>query len=58
MVVLELEEGVILAMYCLMNVFFLEISLLQAILPLAIGSVYGILYFVSLRTLLRYDKLG
>jgi len=56
MVVLGLTEGVLLSIYCLINVFFLEISLLQAMLPLAIGSVYGVLYFFALQKLLRSDK--
>lgn len=55
MVILGLVEGVILAIYCLINVLFLEISLLQAILPLAVGSVYSFLYFVALLTLLRSE---
>lgn len=55
MVILGLVEGVILVIYCLFNVFFLEISLIQAMLPLAIGSVYGVLYIVSLLALLRLD---
>jgi len=58
MVTLGLIEGVILAMYCLINVFFLDISLLQVILPLIVGSVFGILYFVSLLALFRLDKSG
>jgi hypothetical protein len=56
MVILGLVEGVILAMYCLINVFFLGISLLQAMLPLAVGSIYSVLYFVALLTLLRLDS--
>jgi len=58
MVILGLVEGVILATYCLISVHFLEISLLQAILPLAVGSVYGVLYFVSLLDLLRLNRLN
>jgi hypothetical protein len=53
MVILGLVEGVILAIYCLISVFFFEISLIQAILPLAVGCVYGVLYFVALLALLR-----
>lgn len=50
MMVLGLIEGVILAVYCLINILFLDISLLQAILPLAIGGIYGILYLVAILT--------
>lgn len=57
MVVLGLIEGVLLSIYCLINVFFFEISLLQAMLPLAIGSIYGILYFFALRNLQRLGTL-
>jgi len=56
MVVLGLLEGVILSLYCLINVFFLEISLLQVMLPLSVGSVYGVFYFIALLFLLRLDK--
>ena len=56
MVILGLVEGVILAMLCLINVFFLEIRWLQAMLPLAVGSVYGVLYFIAMFTLLRLDR--
>ena len=56
MVTLGLVEGVFLAMYSLINVIFLEISLLQVMLPLIVGSVFGILYFVSLLILLRLDR--
>lgn len=56
MVILGLTEGTILAAFCLINVFFLEISLLQAMLPLSVGGVYGILYFVALRKLLRFGR--
>jgi hypothetical protein len=58
MVILGLVEGFILSMYCLINVLFLDISMLQAILPYAIGSVYCILYCFALLTLLRADKVG
>lgn len=50
MMVLGLIEGVTLAVFCLINVLFLEISLLQAILPLAIGGIYSILYLVAILT--------
>ena len=56
MVILGLLEGVILSLYCLMNVFFLEISFLQVMLPLSVGSVYGVFYFIALLFLLRLDK--
>ena len=58
MVILGLIEGSILATYCLINIFFFEISLLQAALPLVVGSVYGILYLVALLRLLRFGKIG
>ena len=56
MVILGLLEGVILSLYCLINVFFLEISLLQVMLSLSVGSVYGVFYFIALLFLLRLDK--
>ena len=56
MVILGLLEGVILSLYCLINVFFLEISLLQVMLPLSVGSVYGVFYFMALLFLLRLDN--
>jgi hypothetical protein len=56
MVILGLLEGVILSLYCLINVFFLEISLLQVMLSLSVGSVYGVFYFIALLLLLRLDK--
>jgi len=58
MVTLGLIEGVILALYCLINVFFLDISLLQVMLPLIVGSVFGVLYMFSLLALFRLDKSG
>ncbi len=58
MVILGLIEGPILATFCLINIFFFEISLLQAVLPLAVGSVYGVLYLVALLRLLRFGKHG
>ena len=58
MVILGLIEAILLAFYCLFNVFFLEISFLQAMLPLAIGIIYGLLYLVALLNLLRTDKLS
>ena len=56
MVILGLLEGVILSLYCLINVFFLEISLLQVMLSLSVGSVYGVFYFIALLCLLPLDK--
>lgn len=56
MVTLGLLEGVILSLYCLINVFFLEISLLQVMLPLSVGSVYGVFYFIAQLFLLRLGK--
>jgi len=56
MVILGLLEGVILSLYCLINVFFLEISLLQVMFSLSVGSVYGVFYFIALLFLLRLDK--
>ncbi|HER23743.1 MAG TPA: hypothetical protein ENO17_01615 [Candidatus Atribacteria bacterium] len=56
MVILGLLEGVILSLYSLINVFFLEISLLQAMFPLSVGSVYGVLYLISLLFLLPLEK--
>ena len=56
MVILGLIEGAILTAFCLINVFFLEVSLLQAILPLAVGSIYSFLYVVALRNLLRFGR--
>jgi hypothetical protein len=58
MVTLGVVEGTVLTAFCLINVFFLGISLLQAALPLAVGSVYGVLSLVALLTLLRLDRHG
>jgi len=58
MVILGLVEGFILAIYCLICMFFFEISLLQAILPLAVGSIYGVLYFIALLALLCLNRLS
>ena len=57
MVILGLTEGILLALYSLVNVFFLGISLLQAMLSLVIGSVFGVLYFGGLLTLSHSNKL-
>ena len=48
MVILGMFEGFTLSFFCLVNVFFLRISLLQVMLPLVVGSVYGVLYFIVL----------
>lgn len=58
MVILGLTEAILLAFYSLFNVFFLEISFLQAMLPLVIGIIYGLLYLLALLNLLRTDKLS
>ena len=56
MVILGLLEGVLLSLYCLINVLFLEISLLQVMLSLSVGSVYGVFYFIALLFLLSLNK--
>ena len=53
MVILGLIEGGILTLFCLVNLSLFGISLLQAMLPLGIGSVYGILYFIAFMKTLR-----
>jgi hypothetical protein len=53
MALLGILEGSILSAYCFTNVFFLEISWLQAILPLSVGSIYSILYVIALLPLSR-----
>lgn len=58
MVILGLIEGMILALFCLINVIFLDMSWLQVMLPLSVGSVFGILYFLSLIALYRLKRLG
>jgi len=50
MMILGLFEGVTLSLFCLVNIYLFEVSFLQAMLPLAIGSIYGILYFIALMT--------
>jgi len=50
MVALGLFEGITLSFFCLINIYLFEVSFLQAMLPLSIGSVYGILYFIALMT--------
>lgn len=56
MVILGLVEGVVLSMFCVISIFFLDISLLQAILPLLVGSLFGVLYFVSLLALMSLGR--
>jgi len=51
MAILGLIEGVVLSTFCLISIFFLDISLLQAILPLSVGSLFGVLYLVPLLAL-------
>ena len=55
MTILGLVEGITLCIFCLINVKFLGISFLQAILPLAIGSVYGGLYLIAISTLMKIN---
>jgi len=54
--VLGVIEGTILTAYCLINVFFLDITLLQAMLPLAVASIFGSLYVVALVRLPRLSR--
>jgi hypothetical protein len=56
MTILGLIEGGSLSVFCLINISFLEITWLQASLPLAIGSIFGSLYFVSLLKM-KYDLI-
>ena len=57
MMVLGLIEGIALTVFCLINVLFLGISLLQALLPLGIGSICGILYLIAILTLKNIKRL-
>jgi len=57
MVILGLVEGMTLSLFCLINVIFLDMSWLQVMLPFSVGSVFGILYFVSLIALVRLKRL-
>jgi hypothetical protein len=57
MVILGFIEGIFLALFCLINVIFLEMNWLQVMLPLFVGSIFGILYFVSLIALNRLNRL-
>lgn len=57
MVILGLIEGMILTLFCLINVLFLDMSWLQVMLPLSVGSVFGILYCISLIALVRLKRL-
>ena len=58
MVILGLIEGSILTLFCLINIFFLDISLMQAGMPLTVGSVFGVLYLISVISLMRNVKHG
>jgi hypothetical protein len=55
MAVLGLLEGSVLTAFCLINVLFFDISFIQAIMPLSIGSIFGALYLLSL---IRNNKNG
>lgn len=57
MVILGLIEGISLALFCLINVIFLDMSWLQVMLPFSVGSVFGILYFISLIAPYRLKRL-
>lgn len=50
MTVLGLIEGITLSVFCLISLMFLGISFLQAMFPLSIGSIYGILYVIVVFT--------
>jgi hypothetical protein len=41
-----LFEGTTLALYSLLNLSYARVSLLQALLPLTVGSVFGLLYLL------------
>jgi hypothetical protein len=47
MVVLGLIEGTVLSLFCVGSVLFLGLSWLQVMLPLAVGSVFGLLYWIA-----------
>lgn len=47
MVVLGLIEGTILSLFCVGSVLFLSLSWLQVMLALAVGSVFGMLYWIT-----------
>jgi hypothetical protein len=53
MTVLGMLEAEILTAYCFIHVSFLETTLLQAALPLAIGACYSVLYWLALLALWR-----
>jgi len=57
MTVLGLIEGIILSVFCMINILFLGVSFIQAILPLAIGSIYGILYVVAVIIYMRIKRI-
>lgn len=56
MIILGLLEAVTLAVYCLINIIFLDISLLQAILPFTVGIVYSIFYLIAARVHLKLER--
>ncbi len=47
MAVLGLIEGTILSLFCVGSVLFLGLSWLQVMLALAVGSVFGLLYWIA-----------
>lgn len=55
MTILGLVEVMTLCIFCLINVTFLGINFLQAMLPLAIGSVYGGLYLITISTQMKIN---
>jgi len=56
MAVLGLIEGTILSAFCIISIFFLRISLIQAVLPLAVGTIYGMLYIVAVMIFMRLKQ--
>lgn len=46
MVVLGLIEGTVLSLFCVGSAIFLSVSWLQVMLALAVGGVYGVLYWI------------
>lgn len=53
---LGLIEGTLLAAFCIYHVLFRGVTFLQTIVPLSIGSIYGILYLTAWETLQKLDK--
>lgn len=47
MVVLGLIEGTALSLFCVGSVLFLGLTWLQVMLALAVGSVFGLLYWIA-----------